>query len=247
VQPDRRAQDRARALSYDFHPVPSSLRAARQAGKITAVEYDLVSSLYGAADYDLLASRAETPRLTLRRIAELVRWTMTLNALSKMLRRLRDDHVFDYRTERGKGKQGGVYVYVFTLYPEPVLGLSEVFPEIASAVSERAIALPEPPSESTEPEPVRGSIGSGKAVPSELVLDPSSVFGSATAHQRPDCEPELSKPVRPLQTYQSKAKALSEDYEDVVGERTSGLNGDRPSEQERLVEVEPEGAGPPWA
>lgn len=116
-------------------------------GELSPVQYDLLGFLYGSADFNALADRRETPRLTLARIAEGIAWQHTDGALAKLIRRTRDEGWFDHRTERGKGKRGGVVVYVFRLHPE---GPS------SSAVSEAAIPLVERDSAVPEPEAVRG-------------------------------------------------------------------------------------------
>jgi hypothetical protein len=144
-----------RVLGFHFEPVPRIARSARRLGLLSGDQYDLLGFLYGSADFGALAHRRETPRLTLERIAEGIRWVHTNDALSKLLRRTSDGGWFDYRVERAKG---GTYLYLFRLNPEgpqAVRAVSELEAGSVSELEEAETPHREPDSATREAEAVR--------------------------------------------------------------------------------------------
>jgi hypothetical protein len=228
-------------LGYDFVPLPRTVQAARREGRLSTVEYDLLGFLYERADLGPLARRAETPRLTVARIAEEIHWEPELDSLTRLLRRLRSEGWFSYRTELRKGKQGGVAVYVFTLYPDPassgvsedgialpepdsapaepnlirgsdpVRGLSAVSDATPSAVFATATPPAEPNPAPTAPESVRGFVADDEATSSGQEADSSGVSEPATPLPEPDSAPPPEEPVRPPQKDQREANPRSEE------------------------------------
>ena len=98
-------------LGFSFTPCPRAFRVARRQGRLSADEYDVLAELYDRAHIPTLIAGGETPKLTLAQLSESVGWPNTNDALSKLLRRLRDDHGLAYRIEQRRW-------YVFRL-PRP--------------------------------------------------------------------------------------------------------------------------------
>jgi hypothetical protein len=228
-------------LGYASVPLPLTVGVARREGRLSLVEADLLRYLYERADFDLLARRAETPRLTVAAIAENIRWEGEPRSLVRLLQRLRDEGWFDYGTERGKGKRGGVHVYVFTLRPdalsspvsegenavpepdsapadpepvagiEPVAGLSPVSGEEPSPVSDSENALPERGSTSERSEAVAGFDAGNDATSSPQSASSSPVSEPQTPPTEPDSAPSPDEPVRPPQKDQREENPRSEE------------------------------------
>lgn len=106
-------------LGYPFTPTPRAARMARREGRMSADEYDVLAEIYDRASVPLLTTGQETPSLTLAQLGAAVQWTKTDDALSKLLRRLRDTGWLSWRIEKRTR-------YVFRL-PRPV-DRSEMIP-----------------------------------------------------------------------------------------------------------------------
>jgi hypothetical protein len=97
------------AVGYEFTPTPRAAIRAVSEGRLDASDYVIL-----AAIYDRDVPRDLHVRFTLDQLADWVAWSYSADALSKRLRRLRDDGWFSYEQPRRKP-----YRYQVTLIPEP--------------------------------------------------------------------------------------------------------------------------------
>ena len=96
-------------LGYEFTPTPRAAIRAVSDGRLDASDYVIL-----AAIYDRDVPRDLHVRFTLDQLADWVAWSYSVDALSKRLRRLRDNGWFSYEQPRRKP-----YRYQVTLTPEP--------------------------------------------------------------------------------------------------------------------------------
>jgi hypothetical protein len=116
-------------LDYPFTPVPDRVGLALQAREIDRHDYAILGYLYRRADRDRPnlqdgdGRRFFPARQSLEQVAEGVRWTLTLDALSKRIRRLRERGWLAYDPISGRGAR-----YAFRLYPENRSDIVPPFP-----------------------------------------------------------------------------------------------------------------------
>ena len=227
-------------VGFPFVPTPQAAKRAMAIGVIDRDDVAILVFLWGeSVVQSLLGARKATA--TLEEIAKGVRWKKPADTLYRRLVRLRRGGWITFETRPGRGAP-----YTFTLDPAP--DRSEIpATENGSGVPRYgeeqdgivpAVAAREPDDCSEIPAPSNGA-----SVPRSPAPGPS-FEDAATPLPDSDCGEATngSVPSSLRRTF------CSEDYEEVVGERTPGLSGDRyDSAQERLVEVKAEGTGPPWA
>jgi hypothetical protein len=96
-------------LGYEFTPIPRAAIRALADGRL-----DVWDTAILAAVYDRDVPRNLNVRFTLDQLGEWIAWPNTIDALSKRLRRLRDDGWLSYEQPRARP-----YRYGVTLTPEP--------------------------------------------------------------------------------------------------------------------------------
>jgi hypothetical protein len=104
-----------RELKYRFGPVPVWVFDAYSDGTLSDERFVVLTFLFRLAGTSALASRGETPTVSLDTFAERVRWASALPSLSHLFNQMRADGQLDYHVA-GNPKTG--YRYVFRLYPE---------------------------------------------------------------------------------------------------------------------------------
>jgi hypothetical protein len=149
------------------------------AGTLSDGGEQVLRVLYGAATWHRLAAREECVTITLAQVRARMPYGGTDDALSKLIRRLRDAGWFEYRIERKRRD----HWYTFRLLPDEPLTLSDLGP-----------------SESAQPERDSGHLG-GDPCPSEAVSCPSENGDESPAHGGIPSERE-SVPVRAAQRNQ---------------------------------------------
>ncbi|MCZ7589200.1 MAG: hypothetical protein M5U27_10190 [Gaiella sp.] len=194
--------------------MPRAVVRAMRSG-LSRDDFAIITALYDRADLAALRRRSETPSLTLAQIAEVIRWTGTLDALSRRLRRLsaRPERWFTYRIEGGRGR------YVFTLNPDAA-GLSDLCPSSQAnecptsddsatrmdsgiaATATRSVSDRDNDAE-TEPRPT----SSATCPTSPQPESPMDIGGAAT---RPH------EPVRPPQTFREHQPSLRSGQEGLA-------------------------------
>ena len=187
-KPGKQQPEEPTKLGYGFVPVPKRARIARRRGKLSAVEWDVLSELYDRAKYWKLKLRQPTPELTLERLAESIGWKLTESALHKLLCRLRDKGWVSW-TIRDRS------IYIFTLHPEP----SEEIPS-----SNRPEA--EQPTRVTETPPAAAS-RNGPSSPATVPSSPTA----ATDAAKPTEAPRPGELVRGAQNAQKNHKPSVKD------------------------------------
>ena len=225
-----------RQLGFSFVPLPTWIEDAWEAGSLSDEAERLHRVLWRRASADAIVARAETPRLRLETLADVL--TADRDAVRKLLSRERERGRLDYRHE-GSPRAG--FIYVFRLFPDGPRLSGGGPPNEGEPVRESAEGRPARQAGS-RPEP--GGTCPAKPEPRSVELSAKGSDLSANhqasgpLHER-DCVDGPASPVRDVKSERERATALTEEVEDVVGEGTRAV-GD--STQPGLFPLEGESA-----